>query len=121
MLRNFNFDYDPENDSLFLYDPNSKSNSSIELGDLIIDFNNQKQVSGIELLNASDFFKDLDLDDVAIDKNTLKGLKECKINIITKNNNILIKFIFIFKHKKKLTTSTLVPAITEPSPALATV
>ena len=60
MLRKFKFDYDFENDSLFLFDPKSKSKASVELDDFIIDFNNKKEVSGFELLNASNFFKGLE-------------------------------------------------------------
>lgn len=57
MIKKFNFDYDFENDSLFLFNPESKSKASVELDNFIIDFNTHKEVCAIEILNASDFFK----------------------------------------------------------------
>ena len=119
MLRKFNFDYDFENDSLFLFDPKSKSKASIELDDFIIDFNSRKEVSGIELLNASSFFKGVDLEGKTIDKQMLKGIQDCKIEITPKSNFIVIKFLLLFKSKKLLTTPVFIPTINEPSPAVA--
>jgi len=119
MLRKFNFDYDFENDSLFLFDPKSKSKASIELDDFIIDFNKHKEISGIELLNASSFFKGLDLEGQTIDKQILKEIQDCKIKIIPKSNFIVIKFLLLFKSKKLLTAPVFIPTINEPSPAVA--
>ncbi|MBW2966322.1 DUF2283 domain-containing protein [Candidatus Woesearchaeota archaeon] len=118
MIRKFNFDYDYENDSLFLYDPKSKSKASIEIDDFIIDLNNKKEITGIELLNASKFFKGLDLD-LKVDKSLLKEIKECKIDIVPKNNFIVIKFMILFESKKQLVTPVYIPTINEPSPAVA--
>jgi len=117
--RKFNFDYDFENDSLFLFDPKSKSKASIELDDFIIDFNNRKEVSGIELLNASGFFNGLDLDGQKISKQILREIQDCKIEIIPKINFIVIKFLLLFKSKKLLTAPVFIPTINEPSPAVA--
>jgi len=119
MIRKFKFDYDYENDSLFLYDPKSKSKASIELDDLIIDYNNKKEVSGIELLNTSSFFKDISCNGFKVDKEALKDIKDCKIDIIPKNNFFIIKFILLFKSKKQVITPVIIPKVTEPSYALA--
>jgi len=119
MIRKFKFDYDYENDSLFLYDPKSKSKASVELDDLIIDYNNKKEVSGIELLNTSSFFKDISCNGFKVDKDTLKDIKDCKIDVIPKNNFFIIKFILLFKSKKQIITPVIIPKVTEPSHALA--
>jgi uncharacterized protein YuzE len=113
MLKKLNFDYDPENDSLFIYDTNSKSKASVELDDFIIDFNSNKEICAIEILNASRFFQELDF------KESLEGIKECKLDIITKNNSFLIKFIFTFKSNNEFRTPLIIPSINEPSPAIA--
>lgn len=118
MIRKFNFDYDEENDSLFLYDPHSKSKASIELDDFIIDFNNKKQVSGIELLKAATLFKNLS-DSTLFNKNDLKEIKECKVEIIERSNFILIKFLLLFKSNRQITTPLLIPMINDSSPAIA--
>lgn len=119
MIRKFKFDYDSENDSLFLYDPKSKSKASIEMDDFIIDFNSKKELSGLEMLNASKFFKGLEIDNSKFSKGLLKEIEQCKLEIIPKNSFIMIKIMLFFKSKKHLTTSTFVPQITETSPALA--
>jgi uncharacterized protein YuzE len=117
MIRNFKFDYDSDNDSLFLYDPRSKSKASIEMDDIIIDFNAKKEVSGIELLKATDFFKDLS-DEFVLSKEMLSDIQECKIDLIAKNNFFVIKFLLLFRSQKQLMTPILVPMMSEPSPAL---
>lgn len=114
MMRKFNFDYDFENDSLFLYDPKSKSKGSIEIEDFIIDFNNKKEVSSIEILNASSLLKEI----VSVNKETLKEIKDCHIDIIQKSSFFLIKLMLLFKSDRQIATPILVPRINESSPAI---
>ncbi|MFH1682364.1 MAG: DUF2283 domain-containing protein [Candidatus Woesearchaeota archaeon] len=122
MLQNFNFDYDSENDSLFVYNPKSKSKASVEMDDFIIDFSSRKEISGIELLNATEFLKSLEFEDQRINiKELLKNIEECKIEIIVKENFFVIKFILISKSKERIATPLVIPTINEPSPALAAV
>jgi len=119
MLRNFKYDYDSENNSLYLYDPNSKTKASVEMDDFIIDFNTKKEISGIELLNATEFFKGLEFEEDRITKEVLEQIKECKIEIITKSNFFVIKFLLMFTSAKPIATPLMVPTISEPSPAIA--
>ncbi|MBU1201049.1 MAG: DUF2283 domain-containing protein [Nanoarchaeota archaeon] len=119
MLKKFNFDYDYENDSLFLYNSKSKSKASIEIDDFIIDFNSKKEVTGIELLSAIKFFKDLNVEGTKIDKDMLNDIKDCKIEVIPKNNFLVVKFILTFKSEKQLITPIFIPTLNKPSPALA--
>ncbi len=121
MIQNFKFDYDDENDSFFLYDPRSKSKGSIELDDVIIDFNNKKEIVGIEILNTVDFFANMNEKELKISKETLKNLKACKVDIITKSNFFVIKLVLLFENDQKLATTTLIPTIRESNPALAEV
>ncbi len=119
MIRNFKFDYDSDNDSLFLYDPKSKSKASIEMDDLIIDFNSKKEVSAIELLSASVFFKNLGQDEISITRKSLANIKECKLEIITRSNFFVIKFMLVFASNEVFSTPLVVPTLREPSPALS--
>jgi len=107
MLRKFKFDYDYENDGLLLYDPNSKTKASIEMDDFITDYNSKKEVSGIELLNASIFFKDLG-NEIKINKEMLKEIQECKVDILSKNNFLVIKSLLMFKSNKQLMTHFII-------------
>ena len=116
MIRKFNFDYDYENDDLFLYDSKSKSKGSIEIDDLVIDFNSDKEVSAIELSKATSFLKSVG---EWVDKELLKEIQGCQIDITQKNNFLVLKLTLQFKTKPSLTTPVIVPTINEPSPALA--
>lgn len=116
MIRKFDFDYDFDNDSLFLYDSKSRSKASIEIDDFIVDFNSNKEICAIELLNATKFFKDID--DFDIDKNMLKGLRDCKVDLIPKGNFVVVKLILAFE-TKTITTPVLIPMLNKKSYALA--
>jgi uncharacterized protein YuzE len=119
MIRKFKFDYDYENDGLFIYDPKCKSKASVDIDDMIIDYNNKKEVAAIELLNASKFFKDLGITDMDITKDVLNDIVECRIDIIPKNNFFIIRFLLSFNSSKQLVTPVYVPTIHEHSPSLA--
>ena len=118
MIRKFKFDYDSENNSLFLYNPKSKSKGSIELDDLIIDFNSRKEITAIEILNATQFFKGLETNGFRITKTELKDIKESKLDIISKNNFLVIKFMLLFNSKNTFSTPIIVPMLKDQSPAL---
>ncbi|MFH0978324.1 MAG: DUF2283 domain-containing protein [Candidatus Woesearchaeota archaeon] len=117
MLRKFKFDYDKENDSLFLYDPKVKSNASVEIDDLIIDFSSKKEISGIEILNTSKFMKELDCE-INLDKEMLQSLTECKVDFVSKQNWLLMKLMFVFKSQQRFCTTLPIPTIREQSPAI---
>ncbi|MFA5797257.1 MAG: DUF2283 domain-containing protein [Candidatus Woesearchaeota archaeon] len=116
MFRKFKFDYDKENDSLFLYDPKSKSKASVEVNDMIIDYNGKKEVTGIELLDATKLLKELSFEKSG--SISLGDIKECQIEIINKHNFFIIKILLIFLSRDRMTTPILVPRLTESSPAL---
>ena len=118
MIRKFEFDYDPDNDNLFLYNPKSKSKASIELDDIVIDFSSKKQLSAIEITNASKILTTLLKEKTPLKKDMLKDIKECKIEIIKQKNNIIIR-IFIILKTKKIFAPLIIPSITDLSPALA--
>ncbi len=121
MLKKFNFDYDASNDSLFLYSINSKSKASVEIDDFIIDFNAKNEISGIELLNASDFLSNLKMEGSNLNvKEFLKDIQECKLDIVTKQNFFVIKFMLISKSNEVLATPLVIPTLNESSPALVT-
>jgi len=115
-MKNYKFSYDKEFDDLLIFDSNSKSKGSVELGDIILDFNSKKEFVGIQLVNASKILKDIS-GEVDIDT-VLKHLKECKVQTINKNNFLIIK-ILLTSDTKQISSVLSVPNITESSPALA--
>ncbi|MGM5488565.1 MAG: DUF2283 domain-containing protein, partial [Nanobdellota archaeon] len=99
---------DYENDNLFMYSQTSKA--SIEMDDLVIDYDSKKQISGFELFNASEFFSDLLPEPISKEK--LNQLAECKIDIIPKKSFVMIRFFFTFNSRDELFAPLFVPRIT---------
>ena len=101
------------------YNPKSKSKGSVELGDLILDYNNKKELVGIQIMNASKLIKEMvDKKDSRIIKEVLNNLMECKLDIKVKNNLLIIK-VYLLSESKELSPIISVPSIKESSPALA--
>ena len=118
-MQKFNFSYDKENDDLFLFNPKSKSKGSVEIGDLILDYNNKKECVGLQIMNASKIIKDmLSKEDAASVKEVLDNLEECRVDIKPKNNLLIIK-VYLNSRAKKIAPVISVPSIQETSPALA--
>lgn len=122
-LRNmpkFKFSYDEDTDDLFLFNPKSKSKGSVELGNLILDYNTKKELVGLQIMNASRFIKTIrDGESIGMIKKILANLQDCKIFAKAKNNMLTIRIYLISKIKDIEPINVSVPSITESSPALA--
>ncbi len=117
-MQKFNFSYDKNNDDLFLFNPKSKSKGSVELGDIIFDYNNKKEFVGIQIMHASKLIKDMTGENVQTIKQVLNNLKDCKVEAKVKGNPVIIK-IFLISKLKEISPVLSVPTIWESSPALA--
>ena len=117
----FKIDYDKESDNLFLF-RQEKSKGSIEIGNLILDFDSKGKLAGIEFLNATKFLKDSVAEDVKtfISKEFLSNIVKCEIESKQKNNFLFIKIILVGK-KIEVSCPINTPLIKETSPALASV
>ncbi|HLD55112.1 MAG TPA: DUF2283 domain-containing protein [Candidatus Nanoarchaeia archaeon] len=80
------FDYDFKNDIFFFKVKNREYSHSIELGDLVIDFDEENFIVGLQIFNAKDFFN--------ITKNHLKNLNGFRMNSIVKEGIIKIELTF---------------------------
>lgn len=112
-MKKYNFSY--ENDDLFIYKPGERSTGSVELGDIVFDFNKNKELVAIEFINASQTLKEF-----TKCKNTyniLNHLKECRIDIKQKGNSLMITIVLI-SAENKLTQTLSIPSIKEQSPSL---
>ena len=117
-MQNFKFDYDQENDDLFLFSPKSKSRGSVELGKIILDFNSRRELVGIEMLDASELIGDMvESKDSKTMKELLINLKGCKVNIKVNGNILFIKMCLISKNET-IAPMLSVPTIKHTSPAL---
>jgi len=117
MQRKFHVDYDNENDSLFLY--RAKSQGSVELNNMILDFDKNKDLVGLEILQASRFLQDMNISDVKIGKRMLDSIIDCRIDIKHQGGFLIIKFFLFFENKQEYAASFSVPSIKESSPLAA--
>ncbi len=118
-MEKFKIDYDIESDDLFLFS-DRKSKGSIEIGNLVIDFDNQGKLVGIELLNATQFLKnsvDSSVNEI-ISRYFLSKLTGCEVQVKQQNNFLFIKITLIGKNTKNFCHINT-PLIEETSPALA--
>lgn len=108
----FKFSYDNENDDLFVYLPDKKSEGAIELGNFILDFDSKGDLVSMQILDASKTLSKFLSKVISLTK-----IKEMKIEIINFRNMAAIKFR-ITTDSVNETASILVPNIKERSPVL---
>ena len=111
-MEKFNFSYDTENDDLFVYLEGKKSSGAIELGNFILDFDNNGDLVAMQILNASEVFSRILSRIIEISK-----IKEIKMEIINFRNMDAIRFS-ISDNKTEEKTNILIPHIREKSPVL---
>ncbi len=93
-----NYDYDLQNDSIFIYSDRHKYKESIDADGIILDFSEDDNIMGIEILGASEKFK--------VSKSDLLNIKDfnAKIEISKENIEVAIK-MEIFKRNKLIAGS----------------
>ncbi len=111
-MQKFNFDYDLENDDLFIYLEGKKSSGAIELGNFVLDFDDKGDLVAIQIINASEVFKKI------LSKVTeINNLKKIEADIINFRNMEAIKFRVLTDSDEE-TVNILIPHIKEKSPVL---
>lgn len=111
-MKPFKIDYDLENDSLFVFLENSKSNGAIEIGNLVLDFNEDNDLVAMEILEASKIFKTILSKMVELSK-----IREFKADVINMRNMAGIRFS-ISDDNITERSSFLIPRVFEKSPAI---
>lgn len=92
------YDYDSQSDSVFFYGTDKEYEYSIDLDGIIIDFSEDKQIMGVEILDASKKFK--------LSKSDLHNIKHFNALIeITKNNIDVSMKIEVSKRNKLINKS----------------
>ena len=111
-MKDFKFDYDSENDSLFVYLENSKSNGAIEMGNFVLDFDEKGNLVAMEILEVSNVFKT-----VLSKMIELNQVKEFKAEMFNFRNMASIKFS-IGDGSKIESANIMIPRVIEKSPAI---
>ncbi|MDD4354148.1 MAG: DUF2283 domain-containing protein [Candidatus Nanoarchaeia archaeon] len=114
----FNFDYDKENDGLFIFKQNVSSRSSVELGNFVYDYDDKGQIVGIEVLSAKETISDTVTQNIT--SKILENIKDVHVSFKKVKNLIMVK-IFISVNpevlKEEIVSSIQVPNIGTRSPA----
>ena len=112
-MKDFAFDYDEENDSLFIYLPDKKSSGAVELGNFVFDFDENEKLMAIEILDASKTLSRVLSKIVELTK-----IDELKAEVTDFRNMASIK-ISIKTPSENETAVIILPNIKEKSPALS--
>ena len=112
-MEDFKFNYDKENDDLFIYLEGKKSAGAIEFGNFVFDFDDKENLIAIQILEASEV-----LSRVVSKLLEVTKIKEIKADIINFRNMAFIK-IQIKSDSLEETISMPIPRIKEKSPALS--
>ncbi len=117
-MQEFKFDYDMENDDLFVYNGKKKSKGSVEFGKLVLDFDSNKKLAAIEIMDATEFLKPL-VRKFKMDKNALANIISCKVQTSVQNNFLFIRMFILTKiSKEQLEFPVMIPRITAKSPSM---
>lgn len=90
--------YDKNNDILAIhkgFTADEKFKGNIDAGSLILDVSTKGRIRGIEIMNATQFFKDLKIDETVLEE-LVDARFEAKIN----PNGIIIGITFLAKNKE---------------------
>ena len=98
--------YDKENDILSIhkgFDKDEKFKGNIDVGELILDVSTRGRVKGIEILNATEFFKDFE-----IGRTILSHMKDANFTASLNPNRIMLG-ILIKTERKEIPAKIAVP------------
>ena len=112
-MEKFNFNYDSENDDLFIYLEDRKSSGAVELGNFVLDFDEKGNLVAMQILNASEILSKI-LSKVI----KLNTVREVRADIINFRNMDAIKFKIISEDYEE-NANILIPHIKEKSPVLS--
>lgn|GEM_PF-1016178 len=100
--------YDENNDILVIhkgFSSDEKFKGNIDMGELILDVSTAGRIRGIEVINATEFFKDFN-----VDKKNLQEIVDANFNASIKSNRILIGiFIKVKNVKQEISAKIAVP------------
>lgn len=91
MIQDFKYSYDKENDDLFLYLNGSKSKGSIELGNFVLDIDENNSLVGMQIFEASQVLSKIlsnlaeltNIQSIRIETNNFRNMRAIKILLTT--------------------------------------
>lgn len=98
-------DYDEKNDILYIYQK-GKFKGNVEIGDFVLDIDVNKRVMGIEILNASENLKSLN-----ITKDMLAKVKNASLKTLYKKDSILVGLVLSLPQNIEKPAMIALPAL----------
>lgn len=109
------FDYDPENDDLFINDKTKKVKQSLDIGDFVVDVTAQNEVAGLEIMHATNFLSACAAEKRMVKTKDLENIKECLFDVVPFYNVHVIRLVIRFAHDQ-ITMNIAVPAYPDDHP-----
>jgi len=109
------FNYDSENDDLFLYRKGSKTSGSVEFGNIVLDFD-KKRVNAIQFIDASKTLSGIVGSRVS--KKVLSSIKSASLDSEIKGGNLIVRFSLL-SAEERIAAPIVIPGFKYKSPALA--
>lgn len=109
------YNYNKENDILAIHQGfgnGEKFKGNLEAGKIILDISTKDNIRGIEIFNASDFFKEFN-----VHKKILEKLTKADFKVATKHGTVMIKILLKSNRVSREISNTI--AIAQPNLALA--
>jgi uncharacterized protein YuzE len=97
--------YDQENDILSIhkgFSSDEKFKGNIDAGQLVLDVSTKKRIRGIEIMNASSFFKEFN-----INKKKLENITDATMRISITPNGIFVGLSLKVKNTKQAIPATI--------------
>jgi len=119
-MQKFQFDYDTDNDDLFVYRKDSKSAGAVELGPVVLDFGKGGDIVAIEIMDAAEFLASSTKPGPKDMREVLRKLTNCEVDIRAWRNSILmIKMTLFAENEPAAVWNFSVPKLQEKSPVTA--
>jgi len=99
-------DYDAEEDSFFIYSKDRHVKGSVDFGDFMLDFDDNGNVAGIEILNASTV-----LEGLGVTKEMLSTAIKAGFTTSTHGDAMYIYFGIIMPNRPEARSMVAIPAI----------
>lgn len=103
MEREVLFDYDEENDILFIH-RKDKIKGSVDIADFIVDISAEEKVVGLEIMNVTEHLEGLG---IAHPKEVLKSIKGASLRAVYKSDGVVIYFSIISEKNVEPVSSSI--------------
>lgn len=90
--------YEKDSDIFFVhngFNEGEEFKGNIDVGNIVLDMTTKGRICGLEIINASEFFSQFD-----IDKTILNELSDAKLTSTNKSNSIMLNLMLRTKNKE---------------------